>query len=229
MATSRLLFIHRSVGQNLIDDSGLYGLIRASGIPFVLHDYNQNSDHLQTGGGTARRVDWHFPEDDTTPGDYAALFTEGRLAADDTTLRHILAYDCIAIKSCFPNTRITSEAMLAAHQRAYDQIVRFFRNRPEKKLVIITSPPLVPTLTLPPFARRARRLADWLTTADFGPAVSVFDLFDDLAIPENTRQANTLRHEYRRPFPFDAHPNAIAAQVIAPKLLQCFIRAMRIA
>jgi len=217
----KLLFIHRSVGQNLIRDGKLYKLVQRAGEPFLLGDFNQNTGTLTTTDKTAV-VDWRFPDGDTTSADYAALFSNERLQRGDTTLRAILGYDIVAIKSCFPNTRLTSDSMLERHKQAYKSIVDFFSSRPSKKLAILTSPPLIPLLTLPPFARRARILADWLSTSDFGPNVFVFDFFNELAVPEGKRQANTLRREYRRRFPLDSHPNELASQTIAPKFLAHF-------
>ena len=224
MAAPSLLFIHRSVGQNLIDDAGIYKLVEAAGMPFILNDYNQNVDQLREGGGVPQHAGWSFPGGDTTPADYALLFSQKHLTANGPMLDIILAYDIIAIKSCFPNTRITSDEMLAAHQQSYERIINFFQDKPRKKLVILTSPPLIPILTLPPFARRARKLANWLAGTDFSPNIFVFDLFNRLAVPEGKLQANTLRRGYRRHFPFDSHPSAKAAVDIAPELIAFFTR-----
>jgi len=222
MSKPRLLFIHRSVGQNLINDSQLYTLVEQAGQPFLLSDFNQNTNTFRAANEEPHTVAWQFPGGDTTPEDYAALFSAERLAAGDPMLKEILAYDSIAIKSCFPNTRITSDAMLERHTQAYKNIIQFFRSQPTKKLIILTSPPLIPTLTLPSFAKRARKLAQWLASTDFGSNVFVFDFFDALAVPEGKFQANTLRREYRRRFPFDSHPNAAAAKATAPKIVQFF-------
>lgn len=218
MTQARLIFIHRSVGENLIDDAGLYRLVHDTGAPYTLSDYNQNTDVLRTENGS-QHMGWKFPGGDTTPADYATLFSEEGVEARDPILQAILGYDIVAIKSCFPNTRTTSDKMLAEHQQAYQQIAQFFSARPDKKLAILTSPPLIPLLTLPPFARRARALATWLNTTNLGPNTFVFDLFNELAIPEGGHQANTLRKNYRRRFPLDSHPNTAAGQTIAPQLV----------
>ncbi len=223
MSKPKLLFIHRSVGENLLRDSNFYALA-GNNPAYELCDFNQNTGMLRNQNGEVRPVNWGFPGGDTTPADYAKLFSARRLAAHDPMLGEILTYDIIAIKSCFPNTRITSDSMLAAHQQAYEQVVQFFHSQPGKKLVILTSPPLIPVLTLPPFARRARTLAQWLNGTDFGKNIYVFDFFGALAVPEGRPQANTLRREYRRLFPFDSHPNAAAARDIAPKLGDFFAR-----
>ena len=112
--------------------------------------------------------------------------------------------------------------MLRSHQHSYEQIIGFFRAQPGKKLAILTSPPLIPILTLPSFAARARQLADWLAGTDLGPKVFVFDLFDELAAPAGKPQANMLRKDYRRHFLLDSHPNRLAAQTVAPKLAAFF-------
>lgn len=218
----KLLFIHRSVGHNLIRDGKLYELVAQTGNPFILSDFDQNTGTLTAMDAAPQAANWQFPGNNTNPEDYAALFSTERLAAGDPTLTAILSYDVVAIKSCFPNTRLTSDAMLGRHKRAYESIVEFFRSQPSKKLVILTSPPLIPLLTLPSFARRARILANWLNITGFGPNMFVFDFFNELAVPEGKRQANTLRREYRRRFLFDSHPNALASQTIAPRIAAFF-------
>lgn len=219
----KLLFIHRSVGHNLIHDGKVYELVEEAGNPFSLSDYDQNTDTLTTGGKTTA-AGWRFPGNDTTPADYAALFSQDKLKGNDTTLQTILGYDIIAIKSCFPNTRIRSNQALEAAEDACRHIAAFFRQLPDKKLIVLTSPPLIPLLTLPPFAGRARTLANWLSRADLGANIFVFDFFNELAVPEGNRQANTLRREYRRRFPLDSHPNALAGRAITPKLVAFFER-----
>ena len=77
-----------------------------------------------------------------------------------------------------------------------------------------------PRLTKPEWANRARQLSKWLTSNDFGKDVKVFDLFDLLSASEGTKDANSLKREYRRFLFFDAHPNRKANLTIAPKFVE---------
>lgn len=224
MAAPSLLFIHRSVGRNLVIDGNLYGLTEDAGRAYILHDFGQNTDILHDEKGRHYAVAWHFPGDDTKPANYAELFSKQRLAERDITLESILAYDIIAIKSCYTANHLSTDGELEASKQAYRQIINFFADQPDKKLVILTSPPLTPLRTQRSDTERARVLATWLASGDFGPNVFVFDLFDKLAEPSGERQANTLRRAYRRWLPFDSHPNARASQEVAPLLVRFLSR-----
>jgi hypothetical protein len=134
-----------------------------------------------------------------------------------------LGYDAIAIKSCYPNSHIISDEHLEEIKSYYQSIARYFATQPTKQLVILTSPPLVPLKTNAAAAQRARVLATWLATTNFGKNVTVFNLFDLLAAPQTDSQANMLRREYRRWLPVDSHPNARASRAIAPEFVACLL------
>jgi hypothetical protein len=208
-----VLFIHRSVGENLINDGGLYRLVREAGSPFTLTDFNQNTGVLRNSQGT-RKTFWKFPGGDTKPADYAELFSFEKQQASDPTLTEIMSYDVIVIKSCYPNSNIKSAEQLEAVQKSYQSLLSFFNVQPTKKLVILASPPLVPLKTNTENAARARTLATWLSTNKLADNVFVFNLFDELA----DTGTNMLKSEYRRKLPWNAHPNALASKTIAPKL-----------
>jgi hypothetical protein len=208
-----ILFIHRSVGENLIRDGGLYRLVREAGSPFTLADFNQNTGVLRSSQET-RKTFWKFPGNDTKPADFAELFSFEKQQASDPTLTEIMNYDIIVIKSCYPNSNIKSREQLESIQGNYQSIVSFFNAQPTKKLVILTSPPLVPIKTDLGNAVRARTLATWLSGNKLASNVFGFNLFDELA----NNSTNTLKTEYRRKLPWNAHPNALASRTIAPKL-----------
>ena len=220
-----LLFIHRSVGRNLINDGEMYRLVREIGQPFILSDFDQNTGLLQSDSVPPKQTGWHFPNNDTKPASYAALFSEERFNDKDPLLRAILAYDIIAIKSCSPNSNIHTETELRALQQLYQRITAFFARQHSKRLIVLTSPPLMPLMTTKANAARARMLTDWLTHITFAPNIFVFDLFNELAVPAGQQQANTLRRGYRRFIPFDSHPNASANRAVAPKVVDFFCHA----
>lgn len=209
----KILFIHRSVGNNLINDSDFYKLLEAQGANFEFSDYDNNTGILRDGKGS-KKLGLMFPNDNTKPSDYAELFSEQGKENYSELFNLVMSYGVIAIKSCYPNSNIKSDKELENVKDSYRKITQFFAGHPNKKLIILTSPPLRPFATSTKNADRARQLADWLSSESFGSIVSVFNFFDLLASDKNV-----LKREYRKLVPFDNHPNKKAATVIAPKLL----------
>ncbi len=214
-----ILFIHRSVGRNLLNDGRVYKLVRKQG-KFSLSDYDQNTDNLTDFDGRQQKLGFVFPGGNTRPADLAAIFNEG-MPEQFRPIRDLaLSYDVIVAKSCYPNSNIKSDGELETIKAYYQNICDFFATQPEKSLVIMTSPPLTPILTRSDRARRARQLANWLTTNQFADNIHIFDFFDLLTNPETDHQPNVLKKVYRHWLPFDAHPNARASQEIAPQFIE---------
>jgi hypothetical protein len=213
-----VLFIHRSVGHNLIHDGRVYALIEVAGQPFELTDYNHNTGILTSPSGI-KRLNLQFPGGDTKPQNYAAVFTHKGSSEHRELLELTGAYDTVVLKSCYP-TCITSDAELESLKQHYAVITDFFTNTMPQQLVLVTPPPLRPRKTSKENARRARALANWLTSNQFASNVHVFDLFNLLAHTENHSRANTLRKHYQRPYFWDSHPNIEASQEIAPKFVK---------
>lgn len=213
----KILFLHRSVGENLIKDGKMYELI-ATHSDVMFSDFNQNTSVLRDADGS-RKADMVMPGGNTTPRDFAALFRDDY----HSPLKDlVMEFDVIVIKSCYPNSNIKSSDELHEIQNYYRSITQYFAQHTDKQLIILTSPPLIPLLTNRANATRARELAYWLSHTKLGENVSTFNLFDELANDSGT-QANMLRHEYRRMLPFDSHPNKLASQTIAPKLIQFIV------
>lgn len=209
-----LLLFHRSVGRNLIYDGGLYELITNTGM-FTFSDYDQNTDILTSQEGRQQKMDFSFPGGNTRPQDFAVIFSDDIVEQYKPIQDEALRYDTVVIKSCYPNSNISSDEELEQIKHYYQGICDFF-TRHGKKLVIMTSPPLMPLMTRRDKAERARQLTDWLANTDFGSNIKVFNLFDLLANPSDERQANMLKKEYRRWVPTDSHPNKLASKEIAP-------------
>ncbi len=214
-----VLFIHRSVGHNLIHDGSVYDLLKRRKTPFTFNDYDQNTDTLTDADGQQQAPGFTFPGGNTRPADYAEIFSEEVAPHYQPIQDKALAHDIIIIKSCYPNSNIASDNELAAIKDHYQSIAAFFALRKDKQLIILTSPPLVPLLTKKGHADRARQLATWLQNETLATNVSVFNFFDLLAAPDQGRGANMLRRTYRRWLPVDSHPNAKASREIAPKFI----------
>lgn len=206
-----VLFIHRSVGENLIIDGHIYRLLeKYPNIKFS--DYNVNNNNLRTAIKTQKLL-LVWPNDNTRPKDYSLLFSQKTEFTE--TLDFIMNYDIIIIKSCYPNSNIKNDNELNNIKSYYLSIVEYFKNQQSKKLIIFSSPPLRPTRTNKANSLRARNLSNWMTKENFADNISVFNLFDLLA----DQKTNLLKKQYQRLFPFNMHPNKKAGNSIAPDFI----------
>ena len=210
------IFIHRSVGKNLINDGNMYQLLAEKVSSLLFADYNQNNDVLTDAFGHASKMGFQFPGNDTKPADYAQLFNALAQNPYQNITDYLLKHDVIIIKSCYPNSGTATDEQLKAIKGYYDSVAAFFQSHPNKQLIILTSPPLRLLMTNPAAAHRARNLSEWLTSQEFNSNISVFNFFDLLANPPKGRRTNVLRSTYTRLLPFDSHPNANASRTIAP-------------
>lgn len=189
-----VLFIHRSVGKNLLNDGHLAELIAKADSSIDFKDIDNNKRK-----GT--------PGDDTKPTDYAKYFSNNSREED-----------LVIIKSCYPNNAIKSDQALVQLKELYSAIINGYLESSKGKLLIMTTPALRPLHTSPEEAARARELAKWLMALSTDNRVNVFDLYDLLAEPKGDKHANMLRSQYRRLGPWDNHPNKAASRHIAPLL-----------
>lgn len=190
----KVLFIHRSVGRNLLKDGGLAQLIVKADSSIDFKDIDNNK---QKG----------VPGDDTKPADYAKYFSNN--SCDE---------DLVIIKSCYPNNAIKSDQGLEQLKESYSAIISGYLKNSKGKLLIMTTPALRPLHTNPEEAARARELAEWLKVLKTDNRVSIFDFYDLLAEPKGDKHANMLRRQYMRLGPWDNHPNKAASRHIAPIL-----------
>lgn len=202
-----ILFIHRSVGQNLLDDGGLKYALQSSsskaGIKVNFSDINNNNN---------KKV----PGQDTKPKDYLKYFSKTRCEAD-----------LVIIKSCYPNSSIKSDTELDELKKLYKDLIKNYLDNSQGKLLLLTTPPLRPTSTNESEAKRARLLSDWLTNQEFSQRVRVFNFFDLLAGPINSSSPNTLKKDYRRFLPWDNHPNKLASRIISPILSKYIVNFLK--
>jgi hypothetical protein len=205
--SSRALFIHHSVGRHLL----VQGNVRAhiNGIELWDHDYNRIG--LSDPDGRPLHTSFSLPGDDTDPPALLRLFA----GVDDEACAaraKILDFDVIAMKSCYPNSNISSQHQEHELRDIYRALLATLADIP-REFVLVTSPPLVPLRTSRAAAARATGVARWLASeaASGIRNVRIFDLFSQLADGEGR-----LRREHRRALPIDAHPNAHAWVDIAP-------------
>ncbi len=199
-----MLFIHRSVGRNLLEEGNLRQLLNSWHIQ--LDDYDNNTGILTYDDGTAARG-LIIPGNNTNPESLAAFF------ADWPELLN--GYDAVMFKSCYPNSHIQDAHALETAQTYYTSILGAFRTR-QKTLIILTTPPLRPLFTNTREAALANQLAAWLVGSS-DDLVHVFDFHHALSEPAG-RHTGMLKRAYRRPAPWDNHPNSLAHQTLAPHI-----------
>lgn len=209
--TVRVFFLHHSTGQNLIEQGGVREGLTALGYEFYDHGYN--GDGLRLADGTWTGENYDVPGDNTDPDGFAEIFAQPLHDPPDNTFSHMMQYDVIAFKSCFPTSNIASDEQLADYQSYYLAIRDRIDQFPDKIFIVVTPPPQVPNSTDAAEGRRARAFADWLSSDEYlagHPNIFTFNFFDLLAGDDNF-----LRPEYRMD-EWDAHPNERANRDIGP-------------
>jgi hypothetical protein len=208
----RIIFLHHSVGVNLIAQGDVRQRLTALGYEFYDHGYN--GDGLVLADGTPSGMNFDVPDDNTNPDGFAAIFGQALHDPPDNTFSYLMQYDVIVFKSCYPVSNIQSDDQLAEYKSYYLSIRERMDEYPNKIFILVTPPPEIPAETDAQAAARARDFADWLASGEYrnGHAnVSTFDFFDLMADPST----NMLRIEYQSD-EFDAHPNELANQTVGP-------------
>lgn len=222
-----IIFLHHSVGYNLIEDGNIRGAFQNSGYHFWDHDYNDPG--LRDPSGQSRGYSYSVPDDNTDPDGLANIFSMPVYDLPLNTFSALLQHEVILIKSCFPNSAIASEEELADDQANYRKIRAAMQAHPDKIFIVLTSPPLIPEETNPEDAARARAMAAWLASADFQAGsrnIFVFDFYDLLAGSDpSSPEVNMLRREYRNGS--DSHPNQAGNQAVAPQLVSFVIQSIQ--
>jgi hypothetical protein len=206
-----IIFLHHSCGANLIEQGGVRQGLTGRGYEFYDHGYND--DGLVLADGTWTGTNFDVPGDNTDPDGYAAIFAQPLHDPPDNTFSHLMQYDVIAFKSCFPVSNIGDDYQLGEYQSYYRSIRDRMDQYPNKIFIVVTQPPQVPLDSNPSEAARARTFVDWLQSDEYlsgHPNIFVFDFFGLLAGGDSF-----LRAEYRMD-EYDAHPNALANQTIGP-------------
>ena len=207
----RIIFLHHSCGQNLIEAGNVREGLSDLGYGFFDHGYN--GEGLRLADSSFSGECFNVPDDNTDPDGFAAIFSQPLHDPPDNTFSYLMEYDVIAFKSCYPTSNIGDDEQLADYQSYYLSIRETVDHYPQKLFVIVTPPPQVPNNTDPDEAQRARTFADWLGSESFLSGHSnlvTFDFFDLLAGEDHTLQASYRVDEW------DAHPNDLANREIGP-------------
>lgn len=213
MTTTRVIFLHHSVGADILKDGDVRGLLARQAPSVELWDYAYNplaphqvakqlvKSALGRGGGimpphfyglrdgSGRRVteNWQIPWDNTDPWGLADLFKQARTSPPVNAFSRMLGFDAIAFKPCFTVLHLDRDEQLEEYKQHYRTISDRLDQHPDKLFLPLTPPPLRASETTPEQAARARAFANWIMSAEFtrGRAhVRPFDLFDVLASPD---------------------------------------------
>jgi hypothetical protein len=211
----RIIFMHHSTGLGVIQDGELRERFTELGYEFWDHDYNDIG--LTDSDGHSTGISWDVPGDNTDPDGWAAIFEQPYTAPPTNTLSHMLGFDIIIFKSCFPSSHIVDDGQLEQYRDYYLGIRDVIDQHPDKIFVAWTTPPLVPNETTPAAAANAQRWAEYLTSEEYlegHPNLFVFDVHSIWADDEGF-----LKAEYRQD-EWDSHPNALANRTAAPLLVE---------
>ncbi len=218
-----IIFVHHSVGRNLLQEGAireeLSQLGAARGLDLRLWDHDYNDIGLTDPQGQTLGYSFQIPGDDTDPDGWHDIWTTGNATRDSLLSR----FTVIAFKSCYTASAITSDAQLADYQRWYGEMAQVFDAHPDRLFVVLSPPPRHRLATDLDDADRARAFADWLGSPAFlagHPNVAFFDLFDQLAHPDDGSDVrNMLRYDYERSHTDgDSHPNVTANATVGPRL-----------
>lgn len=223
---TNIVFLHHSVGQNLIRQGRVREQFAEAGYHFWDHGYNSRG--LVRPNGTATGYGYNVPNDNTNPDGLARIFAQPVYWLPINTFGELLRHEVIAFKSCFPVSNITSDEQLETYKTHYLSMRDVMDRHPDRIFIILTPPPLNPSQTDPDAAARARAFSNWLTSDEYlsgHPNVLTFDLFDSLAEDDPTApDRNMLREAYRDGT--DSHPNAMANEIIGPRFVDFVINAI---
>jgi len=208
----KALFIHRSVGQNFLEDAQVRRHLGRN----LLHDLNVNTNVFTDEKGQQVASIISVDNGNTNPDGLAAFFAK---ASQDKSLEDaLMQYDVIAFKSCYTANQFKTDQALRNAQAAYGGAIRdFIAAHPDTKFLIMSPPPRRPALTTRAAAKRAQSFADFLGeyTRTFKNA-HFYDLFAVLADDKGC-----LRAEYRRLLPVDQHPNLKGSKAAGQMFNSC--------
>jgi len=224
---TNVIFLHHSVGHNLIEEGGVRERFTEAGYNFWDHGYNWHG--LRGPDGSPTGYSYNIPDDNTDPDGLAKVFAQRAYGIPLNAFSGLLQHEVIAFKSCFPVSHISSDGQLERYKLYYLAMRDVMDQHPDRIFIVVTPPPLNPAETNAEAAARARAFANWLKSDAYlsgHPNVFTFDLFGYLAEDDPTSpEYNMLRKTYREGS--DSHPNRTANKKIGPLFADFIIDAVQ--
>ena len=205
------LFIHHSVGQQIIHDGGLRQKLSADIASLELWDHDYNQLGLSNAAGSPLGISFPIPGDNTDPDGLLTILRG--IEAGEPWAESATTFDVLVLKSCFPNNAIHSDAATTSLKRVYQEMRDVALALPQAVL-LVSSPPLGFEATRPDQAARAAEIAAWLGSHWTGPRLEHANIFDTLAYHSGPARG-TLRLRYRRKHPGDSHLGVAGAEAAA--------------
>ncbi len=222
--STRMVFIHHSVGHGILQQGGLRDSLYDMGIFVKSATYGDNI-------GNKTDIRHWAPKFKDNMELVLSFKAHPDKYYDDGT-----ANDIIIFKSCFPNSDIIEDGTepgvpggeiksLANYRATFTALKEEFGRYKDRLFIYMTAPPLVPEATTMEAAARARRFNSWLAE-EFIPYYKedtgsdnfiVFNLFEVLADEDGF-----LKEEYRLGRPGDSHPNEKANKIVAGEFMKFF-------
>lgn len=212
MTTIDILFIHHSVGRGILRHGDVRRRLRRlpDGDTVRLWDHDYNWRGVRGPDGQRHGLALPIPGDDTTPKGLLRLLHTG--APGPLVTQRIAPFQAIIIKSCFPNSRIASDADFATLKSTYRHIVERLHGAGVVS-GILTTPPVRAGRIPADQAARAADLAAWLVR-ESGFDLT-FDLFAALADADPSSPTyGMLRSENANLIPIDSHPTRRASRTL---------------
>ena len=220
--TTRMVFMHHSVGRGLLEKGKLREQLLNRGILVKGASFG---DEL----GDETDMNFWLNRFRTEMPKVLSFSAHPNIYRTDSVTN-----DIVAFKSCFPNSDIVAEGTepgdptvpvrtTANYKALFRELKQEFVKYPRTLFVYLTAPPLVPESTTPENAARARAFNTWVVN-EFVPVYrqetglsnfAVFDLHSVLAGPDNL-----LKAEYRRNIDGDSHPNTNASRAAVEAFLR---------
>jgi len=209
------LFIHHSVGRQIIQEGGLRQKLSAAVPSLQLWDHDYNEPGLSDGSGSPLGRSFPIPGDNTDPDGLLAILRG--IEAGEPWAEDAKTFDVLILKSCFPNNNIHSDAAATSLRALYQEMREVALALP-LAVLLVASPPLVLEATLPGQKARAADLAAWLGSHWTGPRLAYANIFETLSYRSGPARG-TLRLPYRLRRPRDSHLTVAGAEAAAAAIV----------
>jgi len=205
------LFIHHSVGRQIIREGGLRQKLYTGSPALELWDHDYNELGLSDGAGSPLGTSFPVPGDNTDPDGLLTILRG--IEAGESWAERATTCDVLILKSCFPNNKISSDAAATSLKGIYQEMRDLAVALPQAVL-LVSSPPLVFEATRPDQAAWADDIATWLGSHWTGGRLGYANIFETLTYRSGPARG-TLRLRYRVKRPRDSHLAVAGAEAAA--------------
>jgi len=142
---TNVIFLHHSVGYNLIEEGDVRESLTEAGYSFWDHGYNWHG--LRGPDGSPTGYSYNIPDDNTDPDGLAMVFAQQPYGFPLNAFSGLLQHEVIIFKSCFPVSHISSDGQLERYKLYYLAMRDVMDQHPDRIFIVVTPPPLNPAET----------------------------------------------------------------------------------